>query len=306
MRKLSENDGRATDDLGRANAWSGLGSMALKSLGVGVAVGGTVGVAKLLKDYLKSRGQLGTEAEIPGAELGEAVSPSVEALLAQLHRSRVPAKIASVDGMVQDLAHGATIGALTPIAFAAPALAGFFGTNYLVDVYRKKRLEKDLESAKSEFERALSFDDAAPAETQPGTAPKLAAADIGRQIDMLFYELHMRKQADRPVEIVNLETPPLEVMQRHLNEKYAPVQHDPRTDSSINQSNMSMAGWLAAIPLGVGALGAFMYAKNRIDADPEIKRRKELKQLLRRQRALDAGADAPIVGEDGNAISLAQ
>jgi len=276
-----------------ANSYSDLLKLVGYSAGTGALAGLGVGGVKLIKDYFNNKALM--EAKPDQLEEDDA-----DLLESSLKQSGDETQTGFWGGMFHDLGQGGLYGAALPLAAVLPAMAAYSGTNYLVDVYRKRNLKEKVDQAKQEFEDALKFDEDSPLDANPvNPAVKHASSNIGVEIDNLYYQL---KSADFGAKLtgegLNL---PDGYNQSKTEALSAPSGSYKPDTGGIGSSLLGLGGIALGLPLGVGLLAGGILGNANSPEDPDIKRKKALKDLLRRQKALEANTIVPQVqGEKGN------
>jgi len=180
-------------------------------------------------------------------------------------------------------------GAALPLAAAVPGIAAFVLSKKLIDKARAAKLDSDVEQAKEEFEQVL----------------KKTGSDLQCRVDALYKQAATDAEIAEKRELARQGKNPASV---DINVKPGLV---PGADNSAVGGFLQEAGSSVAnselgsklltylgLPLGVGAIAGYMYINNKMKKNPELRKRKELQSLLKRDLAAQTGEQGIRIKED--------
>jgi hypothetical protein len=180
-------------------------------------------------------------------------------------------------------------GAALPLAAAVPGIAAFVLSKKLIDKARAAKLDSDVEQAKEEFEQVL----------------KKTGSDLQCRVDALYKQAATDAEIAAKRELARQGKNPASV---DINVKPGLV---PGADNSAVGGFLQEAGSSVAnselgsklltylgLPLGVGAIAGYMYINNKMKKNPELRKRKELQSLLKRDLAAQTGEQGIRIKED--------
>jgi len=200
----------------------------------------------------------------------------------------------ATDNMKDSLLYGA----LTPLAMLAPGLLSYHFAKKFIDRKRNNNLSAEVEEAKKEFEEALSKE----------------SSELQQKIDCLYESFVASKQADDNSSAGSRYMQNVAEFFKGIVDGISPQQKEyPTVDSSGNMDTyvpgqsappappstghgpgfgplglLFMAGGLA----GTAGLGGYMLMRNRLKDDPEAKKLKTLRSMLKKDlsaTALESG-----------------
>lgn len=211
-----------------------------------------------------------TEDEPPAEE------PSLlpEAKSAQEKRSTIPLLDPNV--YVNALYYGAA----TPLAILAPGMLTFHFAKKYLDKKRNERLGADLEAAKLEFEDVLSKKSALQEEVD-GLAADTKQADFMAGIREWWNdtpESETTQSSGLRIPGVNIELQPASTTDSEGNTAY---------DYRPGFGPLGLTFMLGSLA-GLSGLGGYMLMRNKLKDDPEAKKTKALKNLLKKELAESA------------------
>jgi SOS-response transcriptional repressor LexA len=148
-----------------------------------------------------------------------------------------------------------THGAALPIAAIAPALLSYHFTKKYIDRNRNKRLSKDLDKAKQEFQNILNAD----------------SSPLKEAVDNLYIS---HKQAASP-----------EVNEKGMIDPETGEVALPNYGFSLSLPGLAYAGGSLA---GLSGLGAYLMLRKKLRKDPEFEKAKALEKVLRKSLSADA------------------
>ena len=163
-------------------------------------------------------------------------------------------------------------GAGLPIAATVPGIAAFILSKKLIDNLRARKLDSDVETAKEEFEQVL----------------KKTGSALQQKIDLLYKEAASASELRKQIEGARAGLTP-EQVDTNLTPGLVPTGF-----VDFGRKALTYLG----LPLGVGALAGYLYVNNKMKGDPELKKRKELQALLKRDLASQTGEQGIRIKED--------
>lgn len=188
-------------------------------------------------------------------------------------------------------------GAALPLAAAVPGIAAFVLSKKLIDKARSAKLDSEVQQAKQEFEEVLQKSGSV-LQNRVDALCKQAATDA-----------ELRAAIDRYRKGESLNPAPTAAEQAagiNLRPGLSPVSDgsfigdtlgswgSAFTNSEIGSKYLTYLG----LPLGVGAIAGYMYINNRMKKNPELRKRKELQSLLKRDLSAQTGEQSITIKED--------
>ena len=286
-----------------------LGNLALLSGGVGLAGAGGYGIAKLIYDNFVRPGTIAKlERQMVAAKGNPKKKIVQETLMLEAPESNEPLMLsdesAAESSLTEDELKGQDMedkaktaeaapglnsaeleaatknplnntfvyGAGIPIAAAVPGIAAFLLSKKLIDNLRARKLDSDVEQAKEEFEQVL----------------KKSGSDLQQRVDALY------KQADSTEEIAAQRA----LAQQGIDPATAGVNISPGLTPTSFSDVGSKALTYLGLPLGIGALAGYLYVNNKMKGNPDLKKRRELQALLKRDLASQTGEQGIRIRED--------
>lgn len=186
-------------------------------------------------------------------------------------------------------------GATIPLALAVPAISTFWLSRKLIDKARASKLDSDVAQAKEEFEEVL----------------KKTGSDLQRRVDRLYKQAATEEQlraqydalknpddksyADKSkAEGINLDPSLVPFASDEAANSFAGKATNWFSNTEIGSKLLTYLG----LPLGVGAVAGYLYINDKMKKNPELRKRRELQALLKRDLAAQAGEQGLSIKDD--------